>query len=422
MTRRRIFDDCFAHDGALLPAGEALARLRSAARPVVGTERVPLASAAGRILAEDLRAPADVPPFDNAAVDGWAIAHADLTSDAPTRLPVSGRSTAGHPTGAALPRGTAVRIFTGATVPPGTDTVVMQEDAEDAGETVVIPAGAKRFANLRRAGEDMRAGAIVLATGRRLGPAEIGAAAALGRARVRVRRRLRVALFSTGDELVEPGAPLGPGAINDANRHMLKALVAGIGCRVTDLGILRDDAETVRGALSAAAERHDAVLTSGGASTGEEDHVAAALDALGRIHAWRLAIKPGRPLALGRIGEAAFVGLPGNPVAAAVCFVRFARPLLLSLAGAAWEEPAAFRVPADFTMAKKPGRREWLRASLVPGPGGAPRARPFPREGSGILTSLTASDGLIELDEAVTAVAPGDLVPFLPFCTLGLAP
>lgn len=420
----QLSDDCFAFGGELMPTGRALEILEARLAPVTGTESVALAAAPGRVLAEDVAAPVDVPAHDNAAVDGVAVYFDDLDPAGETRLPLAGRIAAGHPLGRAPRRGEAYRIFTGAPMPAdaegaGPDTVLMQEDCAFEGEEVVVPPGIKRGANRRRRGEDIAAGAVALRRGQRLRPQDIGVAASLGRTELRVHAPLRVAVFSTGDEIVDPGQRLPEGCIYDSNRYGLIALLSGLGCRVTDLGILPDRFDDIRAALADAAGGHEVLITSGGVSTGEEDHVRAAVEALGSLHFWRLSIKPGRPIAFGAIrrpggGEAAFIGLPGNPVAVMVTFMRFARPALLRLAGCAEVAPHFFRVPVDFAHRKKAGRREWIRARLARD-GGALVARRFPRDGSGILTSMVDSDGLIELAEEVTGLAPGDLVDFLPF-------
>ena len=414
-------DDCFAHDRKRLPAGEALALLEQRIRPVVGAETVPLTAAHGRILAETVIAERDVPGFDNVAVDGFAFAHDALAPDRPTRLVLlEGRAAAGHPLAGRLPAGAAVRVLTGAAMPAGADTVLMQEDAALEEGAVVIPPGIRPGANRRRAGEDVRRGRAVLQPGRRLRPQDVGVAATLGRASLEVFRPVRVALLSSGDELAEPGAPLPPGATYDANRSILQGLLGGLGCVVTDLGILPDRAAAVADALRAAAARHDVVMTSGGASRGDEDHVVRAVARQGRLHFWQIAVKPGRPLAFGQLGRCLFIGLPGNPVAAVICFLRFARPVLTALGGGRWPEPRAFLVPAGFVMTKKPGRREYLRARLARGPDGRLWAQRVGREGSGILTSLAEADGLVELAEDATAIAQGELVEFVPFSEFGL--
>ncbi|MGH6943116.1 MAG: molybdopterin molybdotransferase MoeA, partial [Geminicoccaceae bacterium] len=294
------------------------------------------------------------------------------------------------------------------------------EDVELDGLHVRIPPGVRPGANRRKAGEDLRKGQIALEPGRRLRPQDIGVAATLGRSSLEVHRPLRVALLSTGDELCEPGEALPAGGTYDANRAILHGLLVGLGCAVTDLGILPDRAEAVESALGEAAEGHDALITSGGASRGEEDHVVRAAGRIGRLHFWQIAVKPGRPLAFGQLGDCAFLGLPGNPVAAVVCFLCFVRPVLLTLGGAVWPEPRRFTVPAAFTMRKKPGRREYLRARLVEETDGRLRAVKVEREGSGILTSLAEADGLVEVAEDTTRVEPGDAVLFVPFSELGV--
>jgi molybdopterin molybdotransferase len=300
-------------------------------------------------------------------------------------------------------------------MPAGLDTVAMQEDCREQAGAVAIPRGLKPGANRRRAGEDVKQGATLLAAGHRLRPQDVGLVASIGRRAAVVFRPLRAAVFSTGDEVYEPGTPAGPGGIYDANRFVAIALLEGLGCAVTDLGILKDDRRAIQARLAEAAHAHDLLLTSGGVSVGEEDHVKAAVEALGSLHLWRLAIKPGRPIALGQIGRVPFVGLPGNPVAAMVTFLRFARPLILRLAGATDVAPNFFRVRADFAHKKKKNRREFLRARLRTGGDGSPIATKFERQGAGILSSLVASDGLVELPEELTDLAVGDMVDFLPF-------
>lgn len=411
----QLTDDCFAFGGKLMTTTDALAMLNERAVPVAEIDVVALADARGRVLAADIASSVDVPQHDNAAVDGYALRFADLRSEAETRLAVRGRAAAGHPAAAPVGQGEAARIFTGAVMPAGADTVVMQEDVIRDGDDVLVPPGLRAGANRREAGEDITRGSTVLHRGHRLRPQDLGLLAAIGRDRLRLYRRLRVAAFSTGDELQEPGQSLRPGGVFDSNRRVLIALLQNLGCEVDDLGILADDADAVRDALAAAAAGHDLLITSGGMSTGEEDHVKAAVEALGNLHFWRLAIKPGRPLALGQIGRTPFVGLPGNPVAAMICFLRFARPLILRLAGATEIEPTFFRVPADFEHRKKRDRREWVRARLVRGGDGVLVARKFDRQGSGVLTSLVDSDGLVELPEELTHLSRGSPVDFLPF-------
>lgn len=435
----QLSDDCFAFGGTLLGVDAALALIEARITPVVEAETVPLAAASARILATDLVANIDVPPHANSAVDGFALAHADLAPEGETVLPVTGRVAAGHPLGRPIARGEAIRIFTGAPMPDGADTVMMQEDCVFADGRVRLKPGIKKGANRRDAGEDVAKGSIVLAAGRRLGPADLGLAAALGHDALPVFRPLRVALLSTGDEVCEPGTVLGPGKIYDANRPMLAALLRRLGATVEDYGIRPDRADSLAETLAAISAGHDLIVTSGGVSTGDEDHVRAAIERLGRLDFWRLAIKPGRPVALGQIkagqikadrinsGPARFVpliGLPGNPVAAALTFAILARPLILRLAGAAVTPPLTFPVQAGFAYRKKAGRREYLRASIERGDGahgnganngGAAIARRFPRDGAGILSSIVQSQGFAVINESVTQVAPGQMLDFLPF-------
>jgi molybdopterin molybdotransferase len=410
----QLSDDCFAFGGALIGVDEALARIDERVSPVVDTETVRLTRAAGRVLARDLVATMDLPPHANSAVDGYAVAHADLSPQQETLLPVSGRAAAGHPFGRPLRRGEAVRIFTGAPMPEGADTVLMQEDCVAVDGRVRLKLGIRKGANRRHAGEDVGLGEVALAAGRRLGPADLGLAAALGCVELEVFRRLRVALLSTGDEVREPGSLLPPGAIYDANRLMLRALLERLGCVVSDFGIRPDREAALADTLATASTGHDLIVTSGGVSTGEEDHVKTVVERLGALYFWRLAIKPGRPVALGRVGAVPLIGLPGNPVAVVVTFAVLARALILKLAGAAASEPRALPVAAGFSYRKKPGRREYLRARLRRD-GDRLVAVKYPRDGAGILSSIVQSDGLVILGEDVGDLAAGAAVNFLPF-------
>ncbi|MDK9698120.1 MAG: molybdopterin molybdotransferase MoeA [Siculibacillus sp.] len=411
----QLSDDVFAFGGELMRIEDALERVAARVPPIAETEVVTLVEADGRVAAVDLVAPVDLPPFDNSAVDGYGVAHTALAPQGATEVAVVGRIAAGHGAGHEAVGGTAVRIFTGAPMPVGCDTVFMQEDVVvlDDGR-VRLPAGLKRGANVRPRGEDVARGSPVLEAGRRLDARDVALLAALGVDRLEVRRRPRVAVFSTGDEIREPGTPLGPASLYDSNRFSLMAMLRGAGCVVTDLGILRDDLDETARRLGAAADEHDLIVTSGGVSTGEEDHVKAAVEARGALHFWRLAIKPGRPVAMGTIGGAAFVGLPGNPVAVFVTWAHVLRPIVAALAGARVAPVPRQTVVADFTYRKKPGRREYVRVSLA-AQEGRTIARKYPVDGAGVLTSLTRTDGLVELAEETTTVAPGDLVPYLDY-------
>ncbi len=404
-----------------MPLREALDLLAERITAVTGSERISLAQAVGCILAASVASTRNVPPHDNSAVDGYAVRFADLVPDSETTLEIGGRAAAGHPFSGTVAPGQAIRIFTGAAMPDGLDTVVMQEDTavDEDGKLVTVPAGLSEGANRRLTAEDVTAGDIVLAAGRRLKAQDIGLAASVGVDELTVYRKLRAAVFSTGDEVREPGDELGPGEIYDANRYFLHGLIAGLGAEVTDVGILPDNPKSIQDALATAAETHDLIVTSGGVSVGEEDHVKPAVQALGSLHFWRLAVKPGRPIALGQVAGVPFVGLPGNPAAAMVTFLRFARPMILRLGGATSVDPIILRVRSAFDQKKKTGRREWVRARIRRGEDGTPEAHKFPREGAGILTSMVESDGLLELPEDMSKLKEGAMVDFIPFSEVG---
>jgi molybdopterin molybdotransferase len=419
----QLTDDCFAFSGPLLPVDEVERIINERVTCVGETETVPLKAACSRVLAGDIAAPMDLPPFDNSAVDGYAVRHADLAPTGESTLAVVERLTAGRAASRALAAHEAARIFTGAPMPHGADTVFMQEDVRVEGGTVIVPAGLKHGANRRLAGEDVRAGCLLLPAGRRLSAQDVALVAAAGLTEVTVRRRVRVALFSTGDEIVEPGAKRPPPALFDANRYLLAGLIERLGGAATDFGIVPDDQQKLAGAIAAAVQDHDLIITSGGVSTGEADHVRAAVESIGRLVFWRVAIKPGRPVAMGVIpgasgGNAAFIGLPGNPAAVYVTFARLVRPLFLRLAGAASTALTPLPVRAAFAYRKKAGRREYVRVKLKRAADGAVEAVKHPQDGAGVITSLTETDGLIELTEDITRIEPGAAVGFLSYAAL----
>ncbi|PNG26842.1 molybdopterin molybdotransferase MoeA [Methylocella silvestris] len=416
--------DIFAAGEKPMRIEEAAAWLAARAPATPDVETISIFEADGRILAHDLIAPLALPGFDNSAVDGYAIAYKDLAATCESVLPIGGRMAAGRsfdPVGGGDLSGKAVRIFTGAMIPPGMDTVFMQEDCrltEDG--RVILPPGLKPGDNRRMRGEDINVGALALAAGRRLAPEDIGLAAALGLDRLTVRRRLKAAIFSTGDELVCPARPRMEGALRapdayDANRFLLGALLRRQGLEVTDLGILPDDKAQIAAALHKAAKGHDLIVSSGGVSVGEEDHVKAAILEQGSLHFWRLAIKPGRPLAMGVIDGAPFVGLPGNPVAAFIGFVFVARALIAALSGARFNPPLAVPVISGFAYRKKAGRREFLRASLSRDASGELTAEKYAGQGAAVLTSLTRTRGFVDLAEDTVEIAPGDRVNFIDY-------
>jgi molybdopterin molybdotransferase len=414
----QLSDDCFAFGGPMMSVDEAVGLIAERVTPVGEIETAALEQADGRVLARDLAAPLPLPPFTNSAVDGYAIASSDLPRESARSFPILGRVQAGSAAQAAQ-AGHAVRIFTGAPMPEGTDTVFMQEDVElDGAERVVLPAGLKPGANVRPAGEDIPQGAIALLAGQRLRPQDVALAAAFGLTQLQVMRRLRVAVFSTGNELASPGRPRAAPQLYDSNRVMLQAMLKRLGCEVSDLGILRDERAALATALKQVASGHDLILTTGGVSTGEEDHVKAAVESAGSLVLWRMAIKPGRPVAMGIIDGTPLIGLPGNPVASFVTFVHVVRPTVLALSGAKHAPLTPLPVRAAFTYKKKVGRREYVRVFLRKRDDGTLEAEKFPREGAGLLSSLVETDGLAELSEAVTRVEPGDSVGFLGYASL----
>jgi molybdopterin molybdotransferase len=414
----QLSDDCFAFGGPMLSVDEAVGIIAAKVTAVREIESVPLVVADGRILARDVVAPLALPPFKNSAVDGYAVRGSDLPREKERAFPVKGRVAAGASAPISKP-GEAVRIFTGAPMPEGTDTVFMQEDVrlDDKGD-VVLPAGLKVGANVRPAGEDIAQGHIALKAGQRLRPQDIALAAAFGLKELDVARRIRIAVFSTGDELTSPGTPRSSTQLFDSNRFMLMAMLQRLGCEVSDLGILRDQPEALAAALKRVADAHDLILTTGGVSTGEEDHVKAGVESVGRLVLWRMAIKPGRPVAMGIISGTPLIGLPGNPVASFVTFVHVVRPIVLALSGATPAPLLPMPVRAAFTYKKKSGRREYVRVSLRRAADGALEALKFPREGAGLLSSLVDTDGLVELPESVTSVELGATVGFLGYANL----
>ena len=414
----QLSDDCFAFGGGMMSVDEAVALIRQRITAIGEHERIGVMQADGRVLARDLVAPIALPPFTNSAVDGYAVRAADLAAGDATRMKVAARIEAG---GAALQAGAreTIRIFTGAQMPEGFDTVFMQEDVSVENDgAVLLPAGLKQGANVRPAGEDIAQGSVALRAGVRLAPQHIALAAALGQTHLDVAARLRVAVFSTGNELVSPGEAQRAPQIYDSNRFMLMALLKRLGCDVADLGILRDDRAALAAALKAAAAQHDLIVTSGGVSTGDADFVKGALEDVGKLSFWRIAIKPGRPVALGVIGGTPFIGLPGNPAASFITQVYVVRPAVMALMGALDEPIVAIPVRAAFSYRKKSGRREYARASLRYGKDGAIEAVKFPREGAGLISSLVDTHGLVELREDITRVEPGETVGFMPYSTL----
>ncbi len=421
MSEGLLIDDCFLHDKDRLRHDDAIALLQDRLAPMVGTETINLADALNRIIAAPVKTPHNVPLHTNSAVDGYAFAHADIGS---SPLPVSMRIAAGDLDPPVLQPGNAARIFTGAPMPEGAETVAMQEDCNEENSTVALPQALKKGANCRLAGEDLNPGDTVVSGGGRLRPADLAALSSIGCAELSVRKRLCVVCFSSGNEMRRVGSsdkPLRVGEVYDANWPLLSSLLTKLPIELTDGGVIKDKADEVSAKIEDAAKRYDVIITTGGASRGAEDHMLSTLDRLGKRHLWQLAVKPGRPMMFGQIPrdqhkDCLFFGLPGNPVAAMICFLLYTRPALLRLGGANWETPPRFRLPAEFAISrKKPDRREFLRGILSQGDDGILRVKKFPRDGSGLISSLREADGLIELPEELTELEAGTLVNFIPF-------
>ena len=414
-------NDCYSPAQQLQTAETVWQGMQALASTQVKSQTLPLEQCMNRRLAEALTTPYDSPRFDNAAVDGYAFNCNDLIQQPDATLPLMAtEANAGGSEKLSLKQGYCMRVLTGAQMPKGANTVVMQEDVHLTNDSVTFPSHYKAHSNWRPQGEDVKAGEVIINQGQLIRPQDIGLAAAVGQAQLRVYNKVRVALFSTGNEVYELGQKLPEDGIYDVNRYLLKALLTSLHCEVTDLGILADDFSTIRTALDSASQDHQLIITSGGASTGSHDHIANVLKDLGEVHAWRLAIKPGRPLAFGQLGPALFLGLPGNPVAANVCTLMFGQPLIRALSGGGWHRPKSYPQKLGFDVNKKVGRREWLRVFQEQQPNGDYVLQRSASHGSGILTSMTRADGLVEVDEASGNIPAGSLVDFIPFTSFGM--
>lgn len=422
---KKLIDDCFRtdpRDQERLTHDATLALIRERVQPVVTARSMRVSEAVGNVLAQDLVAPISVPGHTNSAVDGYAFSHASYDQSAGAWFDVTARVTAGESGDVVLPAEAAARIFTGAVMPAVLDTVVMQEDCETAadGNHVLIPPGLKAGANVRAAGEDVQAGSPIMRRGQIVRAPDIAALSSLGIVDVECFGAPRIGIVSTGDEVVRGGGPLRPGQVHDVNTPLLLALASRCRADVTDLGVWPDDRAEVVSRLSEAAGQFDLLLTSGGASQGEEDHISHALADIGARHFWQIAVKPGRPLMLGQIGDTAIVGLPGNPVAVFVCFLMYVWPLIRRLGGAEWREPRRFVLKADFDFGnRKIGRREFWRGTTRQTSDGIVVEK-FPRDGSGLISGLRAADGLIDVPEHVPSIKKGELVQFIPFSEFGI--
>jgi molybdopterin molybdotransferase len=411
----RIVSCIDGYDPDALHVEKARAGIRACLAPITPSERVPLRTALGRVLAEDIVPAIDVPGHDNSAMDGYAVRSADLKPDAESVLEEIGSALAGRAYPGNVGAGQCVRVMTGAVLPSGADTVVVQEIVRVDGKRIAIPPGQKPKQNVRYAGEDLKAGVAVLRPGARIGPAELGVIASLGIAKVGVRRRLRVAFFSTGDELTPVGTPLGEGQIHDSNRYTLHGMLSRLGVELLDFGIVRDDPAALEHALRSASLSADAIVTSGGVSVGEADFVRRLMGELGEVLFWKIAMRPGRPMAFGKIGNAFLFGLPGNPVAVMVTFYQFVREALLVLAGQAGDlAPQSFRVQSAAALRKIPGRTEYQRGILFR-ENSEWKVRITGQQGSGVLRSMAEANCFIVLEHERGAIAAGDLVSVQPF-------
>ncbi len=402
----------------LLPVEEGRRRILDMVRPVAGREQTHIRAALGRVLAEPVISTIDVPPYANSAMDGYALRGADLPAEGTARFALIGRAMAGAPFDGEVGPGQCVRIMTGAKIPAGADTVIMQEKVQADGDEIVVGSGHRAGENVRHPGEDMAKGDEVLSPGKRLMPAELGVLASLGIAEVRVWRRLRVAFFSTGDELASLGQPLGEGQIYDSNRYTLYGMLSRLGVELLDMGVIPDQREAVHRAFTEAMQLADVVITSGGVSVGEADYVKETLDEMGRIEFWRMAMKPGKPLAVGQLGEAVFFGLPGNPVSAMATFYQFVQPALQKMAGADQEPPLLLRMRAAEDLKKRPGRLEYRRGFMSRGEDGEWSVRSTGRQGSHVLTSMSRANCFVILPAESAGVEAGEMVEVHPFAGL----
>lgn len=406
-------DPCCSSSPGMLTVEQAIDYLLSKVDIKPETEQVELKQALGRVLAEAQTSPVFVPPADNSAMDGYAVNSKDFTVGENTRLPVSQRIPAGT-MGKPLAAGTVARIFTGAPVPEDADAIVMQEHTDKDGDYVIVKSIPEAGDHVRRRGEDISSGDEVLTAGLKLRPQELGLAASVGIAQLPVYRKLKIAIFSTGDELVTPGQPLKDGQIYNSNLYTITGMVQALNCDIVDLGTVPDDMESTKKVLKEAEASADIIVTSGGVSVGEEDYVKAAIEELGSLDMWRVAMKPGKPLAFGRIGNTPFIGLPGNPVSVFVTFCLFARPYILKCQGMENVLPNKLPVVADFDWLKPGPRREFLRAHVEMDSAGNAKASIYPHQGSGVLSSAVWSNGLVEISNE-RPIKSGDMVDFIPF-------
>ncbi len=419
----KLADDCFVHDKDRLRHDEALKILHEQMKTIVEIETINLQNANGRILAENIITPRNIPAFDNSAVDGYAYAHADF-EPAGGFFPLTARIAAGDTNNVELPKLSAARIFTGAKMPQGADTIAMQEDCElheqEGSNFIAIPAGLKKGANCRLSGEDVAQDEVVAKSGSKLRPQDLAAIASTGTSEITVYKPLNIGLLSSGNEVLRPHEAFQNGKVYDANHFMLSGLLESLNINITDLGVCSDNEKKVHELLQSASSKYDVIISTGGASKGEEDYFVDALSTLGKCHLWQLAVKPGRPMSFGQIKDTLVFTLPGNPVAAFVCFLLYIRPCIEALSGGQWKTPQRYQIPSGFSLNSKPDRREFLRGFIKPDENGNATALKFERDGSGLITGLRKSSGLIEIHEETTVVNKGDLVDFIPFSEMGV--
>ena len=411
-------DPCASPKSGLLSVEEARAKIAALVQVIEGAQQLPIRDTLDRVLAQEVISGIDVPPHDNSAMDGYALRGADVPGEGETTLRLIGKAFAGTPFAGEVGAGECVRIMTGALIPRGADTVVMQEQVRAEDERIVVGAGHPPGSNVRRAGEDMARGEVVLRPGHRVTPADLGVLASLGLGEVRVRRRLRVAFFSTGDELCSVGEPLRAGQIYDSNRYTLHGMLRRLGVEPFDLGVIRDERAAIQQAFRDASAMADVVITSGGVSVGEADYVKQTLDELGQVDFWRIAMKPGKPLAFGRLGEAVFFGLPGNPVSVMATFYQFVQPALRAMTGEPQAPATTLRLPTETPLKKAPGRTDFQRGRLVRDGDGQLRVNSTGLQGSHVLTSMSHADCFIILPAHRGDVAAGELVEVQPFAGL----
>lgn len=411
----RPSDCCMDASDRSIPASEALRLIADRTQPVTGSEAAPLRSALGRILAQPITSPINVPAYRNSAMDGYAVHGKDIPRDGQSRLPIAGSAFAGKPFSGSLERGQCIRIMTGAKMPAGADSVIMQEWVERQDDEALIDNRTKPGANVRQAGEDIQADSVILEAGAEIGPAQLGLLASLGIAEVQVRRRVRVAFFSSGDEIRSIGQPLEEGQIYDSNRYTLFGMLSELGAGVIDMGVIPDRAEAIQEAIIEASREADMVLTSGGISVGEADFIAEAIHKLGQVHFAKVAIKPGRPLTFAHVNDAGFFGLPGNPVAVMITFLQFVRPAILRMQGRQQRLVPTLKVKAGCPFRKLPGRTEYQRGVLSLDDSGELVVNSSGRQGSGVLSSMSNGNCFVLLRETSESIQPGDLVEVQPF-------